>query len=401
MKIQDQIQKYTEEIAPELDALKEELYNHPELSLEEFNSSKAHHRLLKKHGFQVEQPFIGMKTAFRAVYDSKKEGPTICYMSEYDALPDIGHGCGHNILGATSTGAGIVLSKLLKEIGGKVIVLGTPAEETSGGKVAMAEQGVFKEIDAALMMHPFTKYQLSGTSLSMVTRRYEFFGQTAHAAGSPELGKNALDSQIVLFSSLNAYRQQMKEDGRIHGVIVDGGKAANVIPDYTDSRFYVRAADKKYMLELADQLDKMANASAMATNCEVKISEYELPYDNLVSNHHLNDILREALKTYTEETVFEPEISKGSLDAGNVSHVCPTVHGYFPITKDQSVAAHTRAFAQASMSDYAHDSMVVTVSALALCGYRLITEKNLLEKVKEEYQKDLAAGKILPPKNVN
>lgn len=393
--LDEQILKNTKEIARELDELKNFIYHHPELSFQEQKSSQAHCDLLQKHGFHVEKPFIGLDTAFCAQYRSLKEGPTICYMAEYDALPDIGHGCGHNILGAASTGAGIVLSKWIDKIGGRVIVLGTPAEETSGGKVNMAREGVFSNIDAALMMHPSDRYQLSGSSLSMVTRRYEFHGKTAHAASQPEEGVNALDAQIILFSALNAFRQQTREDARIHGVIVNGGTAANVIPEYTDSRFYVRAADKKYMLELAEKLDTMAKAAAMATGCTLDISEYELGYDNLVSNEQLNELLRESISTFTNQEILPGEVSMGSVDAGNVSHVCPTVHGYFPIAPHPLIG-HTREFAKATCTKFAHDQMVIAVASMVRCGYLLIKDPKLLNKVKEEYAQALERGIVVP-----
>lgn len=393
---ENEILQNTKQIAQELDELKDFIYHNPELSFQEEKSSRAHHELLKQHGFVVEQPFVHLDTAFCAVYDSQKPGPTICYMAEYDALPDIGHGCGHNILGATSTGAGIVLSKMVDDVGGRVIVLGTPAEETSGAKVNMANAGVFTNIDAAIMMHPSDAYRLSGSSLSMVTRRYEFYGKTSHAASQPEEGINALDAQIVLFSALNAFRQQTREDARIHGVIVEGGKAANVIPEYTDSRFYVRASDKKYMLELAEKLDNMAQAAALATGCRVEISEYELGYDNLVSNQHLNQLLKESLSVYTEDEVLPGEVSKGSVDAGNVSHACPTIHGYFPIAQHKLIG-HTREFGEATCTDYAHEQMLISVAALARCGYCLLTEPQKLKQVKEEYEQAVEKGIIIPP----
>lgn len=248
------ILKKVEEISGELDELRKFIYENPELGFEEYKSSKAHMDLLKKHGFEIECPYMDCPTSFKAIYDSKKEGRTISYLSEYDALPGIGHGCGHNILGATATGAGIVLSNLIDEIGGRVIVFGTAAEEVGGTKIEIANSNELADVDVAIEMHPASYNSLTPNSLALATRRFEFFGKTSHAADAPEKGINALDAQIVLFSAINALRQETKDGARIHGIIKDGGKAANIIPDYTDSRFYARSPEKKDLLEILEKL---------------------------------------------------------------------------------------------------------------------------------------------------
>ncbi len=220
----ERVKAYIEEVKPELIALSEFIHENPELGYQEFQSARAHVELLKKHGFSVEEGYMGMATAFRAEKSDGKPGPTVAFLAEYDALPDIGHGCGHNILGTTSTGAGIVLSKLLPEIGGKVIVIGTPAEETSGAKVPMAQQGVFNDVDVAMMVHPADKHSRSGRSLALEAIQFTYKGRTAHAAASPEKGINALDACINTFNNINALREHIKPTARIHGIIVEGGK---------------------------------------------------------------------------------------------------------------------------------------------------------------------------------
>jgi amidohydrolase len=205
--MKDKVIKLIEELAPELNELSLEIYNNPELGYQEYKACRLHTDILKKYGFDVETNFSGVETGFKAVYKGKKEGLTIAYLAEYDALPGIGHGCGHNLLGAVSTGAGIVLKQILDEIRGTVIVFGTPAEETSGAKVTYVENNEFDGVDIALMAHPASQYAKSGSSLALEPVQFEFFGKSAHAASAPEKGINALDAAIQTFNSKQYLRQ--------------------------------------------------------------------------------------------------------------------------------------------------------------------------------------------------
>ena len=194
--MKEALKTIAKDLRQDLESLSEFIYAHPEIGLTEFESSKAHVDLLRKHNFEVEYPYLDFETAFRGTYDSGKPGPTIAYLSEYDALPEIGHGCGHNLLGTVNTGAGIALSKIIEEIGGRVIVLGTPAEENDGIKVDMAAANTFDDIDIAICSHPSDVNEASGTSLAMDAIQFEFFGKTAHAAAAPWEGVNAIDAAI-------------------------------------------------------------------------------------------------------------------------------------------------------------------------------------------------------------
>lgn len=392
--------KRVEEISGELDELRKFIYENPELGFEEYKSSKAHIDLLKKHGFEIECPYMGCETSFKAVYDSKKEGRTVSYLSEYDALPGIGHGCGHNILGATATGAGIVLSKLIDEIGGRVIVFGTAAEEVGGTKIEIANSDELKDVDVAIEMHPGSYNSLTPNSLALSTRRFEFFGKTSHASDAPEKGINALDAQIVLFSAINALRQETKDGTRIHGIIKDGGKAANIIPDYTDSRFYARSPEKKDLLEILEKLENCAKGAALATGCEVKISEYEKGNDNTVRNSAFNAVLKEKLEKYLDEEIKDIELNKGSTDAGNFSHEVPTIHGYFKIA-DESVNGHTVELRDATMTDYAFSQMKKVIAAIVEVGITILTDDEVFEKIIKEFKKNVKNGKIIPHRKLN
>jgi amidohydrolase len=384
--MKEKIQRQTQALKDELITLSEAIFEHPELGHEEYTASKLHCALLEEHGFDVTLGFQGLKTAFKAVYTADKPGPTIAYLAEYDALPGIGHGCGHNLLGTVSTGAGIVLKKVLDEIGGRVIVFGTPAEETSGAKVTFAENGVFDEVDVAMIAHPDAAYYKSGASLAMQAIQFDFHGRTAHAASAPEKGINALDAAIGTFVSINALRQHVKSDSRIHGIISDGGKAANIVPDFAQARFYVRAPEKAYLQELAAKVKNCARCAAEAVGASVDISHYELSYDNMLTNEALSSVFSDHLKTLGCSEIKEAREDFGSIDAGNVSHTCATIHPTFSIAEDQPIIAHTVAFAEATKTPYAYQEMERTVSALALTGVKVITDPHLFEQIQAEFE---------------
>lgn len=379
------IQNHAQALLPELISLSKNLYDQPELGHQEHYACEQHTALLRKYGFTLEQPYIGMATAFKATYASGKPGPTIAFLAEYDALPGIGHGCGHNILGATSTGSAIVLRQLIDELGGTVVVLGTPAEETDGGKAAIADSGDLKNIDIALMAHPSNTYCRSGSSLALMPLRFEFFGQTSHAAASPEMGINALHAVISLFNNISALREHLRSDCRIHGVIKDGGKAANIVPEYTMAEFFVRATTKTYLNELVQKVTNCANAAALSNGATLKISQFEASYDNMITNQLLSDLFTAKLLEVGVPHVEDARPSTGSSDAGNVSQCCPMIHSYFDITNNPSVASHTREFASASITDYANEQMRKTILAFVLTAVELIERPELVAEAKAEF----------------
>ncbi|MFL2098505.1 M20 family metallopeptidase [Marinilactibacillus psychrotolerans] len=388
-KYTEKIQNIIKDLRPELQGLSEYIYEHPELGHVEFLSSKAHVELLKKHGFEVEYPYLEVETAFRAVYKGKKEGPTIAYLSEYDALPGIGHGCGHNLLGSTDTGAGIALSKLVDEIGGRVVVLGTPAEETNGDKVTMAAADTFDDIDVAFCTHPSDGYYTSGTSMAMEAIEFRFYGKTAHAAAAPFEGLNALDACLNTFNNINSFRQQMHPSARVHGVIKDGGEAANIIPEYTRAEFYVRAMDMPYLNELREKVIKCAEAGAMAAGCTMEWDYYEASYQNLVTNETLSKRYNQNMKLLGVKMQEEERDSMGSMDMGNVSQVVPAINPYFEITNGKTVSAHTIEFRECTRTEEAYKGMENTIAAFTQTAIDLITDSTLLESVKEEFNNSI------------
>lgn len=359
----------------------------PELGHEEFKASEILTRTLRKHDFSVELGTCNLPTAFTATFDSGKEGPVVAFMAEYDALPEVGHACGHNLIGTMGIAAGIGLSKVVSKTGGKVIVFGTPAEETRGGKVTMAEEGIFDSVDVALMVHPLDRYTKSGPSLAMDAIQFEFFGKSAHAAASPHQGINALDAVIQLFNSINALRQHITPDARIHGIISEGGKAANVVPDYAVAQFYVRAAKRSYVNELVEKVKHCAEGAALQTGATVKSSFYEFSYDDMITNNELSEAFTKELISLgvDEAEILDQRDGTGSLDMGNVSQVVPSIHPYIKIT-NENYACHTNEFREAAMSEQAREAMIRGAKAMALTGYEVLTNPVLLRKIKAEFK---------------
>ncbi|WP_286167750.1 M20 family metallopeptidase [Bacillus sp. 34-1] len=361
----------------------------PELGHEEFKACEILTDTLKQHGFNVEIGICDLPTAFKATFDSGKAGPVIGYMAEYDALPELGHACGHNLIGTMGIAAGIGLSKVLSETGGKVIVYGTPAEETKGGKVTMAEAGIFEELDVAMMVHPLDNYMTSGDSLAMDAIQFEFFGKAAHAAASPHLGINALDAVLQTFNSINALRQHIKSDARIHGVITEGGKAANIVPDYAVAQFYVRAGKREEVNKLVEKVKQCAEGAALQTGATVKASFYEFSYDDMITNQTLSDLFTKQLVDLGVDAseIQEQRDGSGSLDMGNVSQVVPSIHPYVKIC-NEAYACHTHEFREAAMSDQGKDAMILGAKSMALTGLEILTNKELLAEIKAEFIKN-------------
>ena len=353
--------------------ISEYIYHNPELGNQEFKSSEKLISFLEEHNFIVEREFLGLKTAFRAVYDSNKPGLTVGYLCEYDALPEIGHGCGHNMIGTMSAGAGVILSKILDQVGGRVIVYGTPAEETDGAKVIFAEQGVFEALDAAMMLHPSDKTCASGTSTAIYPLQFRYKGKTAHAASCPQDGINALNSVIQLFNGIDALRQHVTPDVRMHGIITNGGVAANIVPDEAVAQFYFRAAKKETVMELVEKVKNIAQGAALMTGATLEMERFELPYDDLRTHENLSEAFNENLRILGIEDIEENE-DFGSSDIGNVSHIVPTIHPNIGISNCR-VIGHSREMADATISELGHERLLIGTLALAYTGYDVLTNK--------------------------
>lgn len=378
--------KELEKIENDLYGINKKLYENPETGDQEYESMKLLVDYLKKHHFDVETGIVNRPTAFKAEYKSGKPGPTIAYLAEYDALPGVGHGCGHNLIGTMSIGAGIALSKLLGEVGGTVIVYGTPAEETNGAKVPMSKEGMFDEVDVAMILHPGNASTESGDSLAMDAIQFHYKGKTAHAAAAPEKGINALDGVLQLFSGVNALREHVTSDVRIHGIISDGGLAANVIPDNAIAEFYIRAAERDNLNAVVEKIKNIAHGAALMTGATLEISNYELSYDNMATNKALSDAFTKNLKETSDIPVKPAKLDFGSIDMGDVSQVVPSIHPYISMN-NPDLTAHTTEFADQTITADGNQALHDGALSLAKTGYDVLTDQDLLTTIKEEFNK--------------
>lgn len=362
----------------------------PEVSDFEYFASQTLSEQLKKEGFEIELPAAGHRTGFAATYKSKKPGPTVVFLAEYDALAGLGHGCGHNVFGATSALAGAALKSIVDQIGGEVRVYGTPGEEggqNGSAKGSFVKKGYLNDVDFALCTHPG-----SGSEDGLSTRNYacapvdiEFWGKPAHAAGCPQDGINALDAQILTYAAIGVLRQQLTDRIRIHGVIVEGGTAPNVIPEYTKAKYYIRAADIDTLHELYEKVENIVKGSALQTSCTSSMKLYQNLVENMVLTPSL-DAIYEKYITELGNTVkhVEDVVMPGSSDVGNISQVVPTIQPHISIT-DVQIAGHSQDMVDASCSQKAMDAIVKGAKALAFTALELFENPEELVKVKEDH----------------
>ena len=362
----------------------------PEVSDFEYFASQTLSEQLKKEGFEIELPAAGHRTGFAATYKSKKPGPTVVFLAEYDALAGLGHGCGHNVFGATSALAGAALKSIVDQIGGEVRVYGTPGEEggqNGSAKGSFVKKGYLNDVDFALCTHPGSSPEdgLSTRNYACAPVDIEFWGKPAHAAGCPQDGINALDAQILTYAAIGVLRQQLTDRIRIHGVIVEGGTAPNVIPEYTKAKYYIRAADIDTLHELYEKVENIVKGSALQTGCTSSMKLYQNLVENMVLTPSL-DAIYEKYITELGNTVkhVEDVIMPGSSDVGNISQVVPTIQPHISIT-DVQIAGHSQDMVNASCSQKAMDAIVKGAKALAFTALELFENPEELVKVKEDH----------------
>lgn len=372
----------------ELKEMALDIHAHPELAMKEYHACEVQCKLLQKHSFEVERSFCGLETAYKACYKGKKPGPKIAMLAEYDALPNIGHGCGHNLIATVGVGAGIAMKEFADELGGEIYVVGTPAEEAIGGKVIMADCGGFDTFDVAMMSHPGSADMESMNTLALKSVTFDYYGQTAHASAEPYKGVNALDAVINLFNMINALRQQTKDDARIHGVITDGGKTPNVIPDHTQAFFFVRAEKVDYLDELYQKVVHCAEAAALGTGCRLEIKKAGNEYSDTNSNSVLT-LLNTKNMELLGKTMLRTggKAVPGSSDLGNVSYRCPAIQTMFDITGYKAIPGHTVEMAAAAVTEYALNQTMVCIKSHVLTAIDLMKEPKYLEEIRKEFAK--------------
>lgn len=374
-------------LADELEALSHKIHANPELRYQEAKASAWLAEFLEQKGLKVERGVGGLPTALRAVVPGNGSGPTIAIMAEYDALPGIGHACGHNVIAAAGAGAGAALALALRAVpfAGTIQLLGTPAEEGGAGKVRLLEAGVFKGVDAAMMIHPRCGTQVWRPTLAIMKVKAEFHGQAAHASSWPWRGRNALNAVIQLFQGLDAMRQQFRPDARVHGVITHGGDQPNIIPEYTAASFYLRSPDKDYLKELLRRFEGCAQGAATATGCTVTVTVDPTVEDPLKPNFTLTGLFEKNLaRIGFPVDPPDREAGYGSTDCGNVSQAIPTIHPYIRISPD-GVPGHSREFAEWAKSPMARAGMLAGAKALAMTTLDLLILPEALKKATEEF----------------
>ncbi len=365
------------------------MYHHPEIGHQEREAAKLLVAELRKHGFEVEHPYATMETAFKAVHHGSQPGPTIAILAEYDALPGLGHGCGHNIIACSAIGAAIALKEAWTDLPGTLILFGAPAEEgavdNAGGKVILVENNAFDGVDAAMMIHPSNRTSLGGSSNAREAMEITFKGKPAHAAGAPHEGINALDAAIQTFNGFNALRQHVKPDVRIHGVITEGGVAPNIVPERAVIRMYVRAADASYLAEVVEKVKNCARAGALATGATVEFRQTAKTYKNMVNNQAMAAAFKANVELMGEPISASAGAGAGSTDMANVSHEVPAIHPYIGISS-RKITGHSHEMADATICNEGHHGLVVGAKSLAATAADLFDNPNLLASIKAEFQ---------------
>ncbi|MCA1645750.1 MAG: M20 family metallopeptidase, partial [Chloroflexi bacterium] len=376
------------------------IHAHPEIGHQEVEAARRLSGMLQSEGIPVEMGTAGMATAFKAELGGQRAArPRVAILAEYDALPGLGHGCGHNLIGTSAVGAGLALVEVAPELDGSIWILGTPAEESaapnSGGKVHMVNAGIFADVDAAIMFHPATETAVT-LDRSLAARGFEFYfhGRAAHAAGAPEEGINALDAVVLLYNAISVLRQQMRSDVRIHGIILHGGAAANIIPDYAAIRYRTRADDSDYLADVVQRVIACAEGAAKATGCRLEWSEYMPGYENSMPNRVLLELITGNMRALGLSVNNERRRSgRGSTDFGNVSRRVPGIEARLAITDDWEVPGHSIEFREAAGSDQGRQAMLNAAKSLAMTAIDLLTEPQHLKQARAVFDEDMRKSK--------
>lgn len=364
--------------------LSHRIHANPELGFQEHKAMAWITELMEEAGFRVERGIGGMLTAFLATWGTGR--PAVAFLAEYDALPGIGHGCGHNIIAASAAGAALAVKAALGERPGTVALVGAPAEETGGGKVDLVRLGLFNQFDSVMMVHPGLRDSVITESLACAGLEVEFFGRAAHASVEPEKGINALDALILTFNAINALRQHIRDDARIHGIITQGGEAPNVIPAHTAASFYIRARHEDYLNELSERVLMCLRGAAKATAAGLEFRWSDRRYAALKNNQPLAEAFAanlEALGRYPQPP--DPAEGFASTDTGNVSIVAPTIHPTLAIAHHATLR-HSPEFVRAASSPEGDKGLLDAARAMAMTAIDILTDSSLVERIAADFQ---------------
>ena len=364
--------------------ISDEIWKNPEIGFEEYKAHEILTQFLEKKGFSVERSYTGIGTAFRATFGSGR--PNVCVICEYDALPEIGHACGHNLIAEAGVAAGLGLKAALEStnIQGRVTVMGTPAEENLGGKITLLENGAFKDVDIAMMVHPAPYSILKTHFIACVELKVTYTGKAAHAAAFPWEGVNALDAAVMAYTSISVLRQQMKPDHSVHGVITNGGAKPNIIPEKASMEYYIRAPTRSEVYAFTKKVCACFIAAANATGCRVAIEESSCNFD-MKSDNVLAKSYQENYQALGGCTMMEEWREIGSTDMGNVSYAVPSIHPMYKIGSGE--VYHTREFTAVTNTPEAHAETLVAAKAMAHTCIDVLTTDGLLEEIRSEFAK--------------
>lgn len=372
-------------MAKQINAINHKIFDRPELCYEEFFAAELVVDFLKSKGFEVEAPYAGLQTAFKAVHKGRGKGPNIAILTEYDALPEIGHACGHSMIAASSCGAAAAIISAAADHPGTLTVVGTPAEERGGGKVKMIEKGAFEGIDAAMMVHPSNKTRVIARMYAIKEVDFTFLGKAAHAACFPDQGVNALDAAVLFYNAVSAMRQQLKSEARVHGIFTHGGDAPNIIPEKISMAYYIRALDSEYFREVVDKINECAKGAAKASGCKVVIKNSGHYYEPFSPSYPIGEAFKKNMESVgiVDEGFAETD-EIGSSDIGNVSQIMPTLHPEYAIGKRDQIN-HSRDFLEAVSSKKGAEAMIGMTKALAMTVYDLLSDPELMTRVKKDF----------------
>ena len=376
-------------------ALSRAIHAKPELAYEEREASLRITEFLEGAGFAVQRGYKNVETSYRGDAKGRAPGPTVAILQEYDALAEIGHACGHNLIAMMGTAAAIGVRSVLDELPGRLAAIGTPAEEGGGGKVALVRAGGFADVDVAMMCHPSSRTLAGRTSLASNRVDVEFYGKAAHAAAQPDRGINALDGVIQTFNNVNAMRQQLRPEARIHGIITNGGSAANIIPEYAMAKFSVRALDRRYQQEVLKRFIACAEGAAAATGTKLKVTVHENSgYENMVPSQPLAERWAAHMRALGQTVqATQDDERMGSTDMGNVSQILPAIHPYIGIAPD-GTPGHSTAFRDAAATPQAHEAAFFAAKALALVTIDALADPSLLDRARAEFEERRTQGMV-------
>lgn len=388
------VMQAVEGLRPELDSLAADIHADPETGWQTPRAVQRLTAFLAAHGLQVERGLAGLDCAFRAVRaDRFATRPAVCLLAEFDALPGLGHACGHNLIGTAACGAAVALGRVLDEAGlpGAVYVMGTPFEEGGGGKVVMVREGVFDVADASLMFHPGNRLRVGSPNIAAQLLVLSFHGRAAHAGAAPQDGVNAADAAMLTFAGINALRQHVTADVRIHGIVTDGGRAANIVPDFARVELQVRARNRSALEAVRGRVLDCARGGALAAGARLEVEEGLMFFERLVLRSYRQVALDNLPALGLAPPAGDPQ-TFASADSGNVSHRIPHLTFNLPITDDPEAAPHTPQFNVAAGSDRGRATMVQAAQLLALCALDLLTRPGLLATIQAEHRERLAAA---------